>query len=452
MYYPQITVFMASQGINLSETFKLTKGQCYFSPNGRYVANASQFRLVVREFETLQIVAVLTCIDTIDKVAWAPNSKSILSSSFKRGVSQLWTLQNSVCASKLDEGSSGLVDALWCPDSKQILTWSEFGVRINVWSLNHKRVSYIQNPKLNSAGCIFYKKQAIVCERRDREDFISIFKYSDWTLTCNFKVSTDDMESCHVINDAILVCDSHLTPRYFVYDLKGSCHTKVDLYSNKLGVKCLAASSSEQFAAMGCYDATCKLLNSVTWSILKEWKHTADAVTKNTIVYVEEHSDSGSRFKIQDSTENFELPFVKANHDDQYLLVGVGIAIFSASGRFLATRCDSAPSVIWVWDMEDLSLSSLIVHQAPVVTLDWDPLHSKNKDEILAMCCNANHVYVWSTSGVLALKVPNCETLSGAGELGPIRNIAWSCKGNCLILKGDYHFCLCYFPSYGKSS
>lgn len=78
------------QGINLSETFKLTKDQCYFSPNGRYIANASQYRLVVREYETLQIVSVLTCIDTIDKVIWSPNSKMILTSSFKRSVSQVY--------------------------------------------------------------------------------------------------------------------------------------------------------------------------------------------------------------------------------------------------------------------------------------------------------------------------------------------------------------------------
>ena len=441
---------MASNGMNLSETFKLTKGQCYFSPNGRYIANSSQFRLVVREFETLQIVSVLTCIDSIDKIVWAPNSKTILSSCFKRGVSQIWTVQSSSCACKLEEGSSGLVDAVWCPDSKQLLTWSEFGVRINVWSLNHKTVSYIQNPKLNSAGCIFYKTFAVICERKGREDYINIFKYSDWTLMCNFKVNTDDLDSCNVVNDAILVCDTHLAPQYFVYDFKGSCLTKVLLYQNKLGVKCLSISLSEQFAALGCYDGTCKLLNSVTWSVLKEWKHSLDALSKNTIIYEEQCSESGSRFVIKESTESLELPYVKANHDDPYLLVGIGLAVFSTSGRYLATRCDAVPSVVWVWDMQDLSLISLVIHSSPVVTLCWDPLSPGDTDEVLAMCCNADHIYIWSCSGMLAVKVPNCETLSGAGELGPIRNISWSGKGNCLILKGDYHFCLCYFPDYCK--
>ena len=438
---------MTSKGINLSETFKLTKSQCFFSPNGRFIANASQFRLVIREFETLQIIGVLTCIDSIDKVIWSPNSTMVLTSCYKRGVSQIWSIQSSSCISKLDEGSSGLVDGTWCPDSKQVLTWSEFGVRINVWSLNHKRVSHIQNPKLNSNGCIFYDKKAIVCEQRDRVDYISVFKFSDWSLLCNFKVGTDDLDSVLVVNSSILASDSRFNPRYFVYSFDGSCIAKVDLYSNMLGVKFISASKSEQFAALGCYDGTCKLLNSVSWSILKEWKHDVDSVTPSTICYLEDFSESGSRFTIKDNKDDLILPFVKVNHDDAYLLVGVGLAKFSASGRYLATRCDSVPSAVWIWDMENLSLFSLAVHKCPVVAIEWDPVHTK--EDTLAMSCNTDHVYVWSVSGVLALKVPNCETLNGAGELGPIRSIDWSCKGNCLILKGDYHFCLCYFPNYG---
>jgi len=93
-----------------------------------------------------------------------------------------------------------------------------------------------------------------------------------------------------------------------------------------LGIKYVTQSVSEQFAALGCYDGTCKLLNSVTWSVLKEWKHTADAITKNTVLYNEESSANGSRFEIIDKDQGFQLPFLKAHHDDPYLLVGVGIA------------------------------------------------------------------------------------------------------------------------------
>lgn len=440
---------MTSKGMNISETFKLTKGQCAFSPNGRFIANASQFRLVIREFETLQIIGVLTCIDSIDKVVWSPNSAMVITSCFKRGVSQIWSVKHSSCISKLDEGSSGLVDTVWCPDSKQILTWSEFGVRINVWSLNHKQVSHIQNPKLNSNGCVFYNKKAIICEQRDRVDFISIFNYADWLLLCNFKVATDDLDNVLVVNNSILAFDSRFNPQYFVYSFDGSCIAKVDLYSNMLGVKIISASTSEQFVALGCFNGTCKLLNSISWSILKEWKHVVESVTPTTICYLEENSEGGSRFNIKVNKDDLILPFVKVNHDDAYLLVGIGLVKFSASGRFLATRCDSVPSAVWVWDMENLSLASLIVHKSPVVAMEWDPVHSKDKEETLAMSCNSDHIFVWSISGVLALQVPNCKTLNGAGELGPIRTIAWSCKGNCLILKGDYHFCLCYFPDYG---
>lgn len=349
----------------------------------------------------------------------------------------MWVVESSLCAAKLEEGSSGLSDSLWCPDSKQVLTWSEFGVRVNVWSLSHKRVSHIQYPKLLSAGCVFYGDYVVICERRDREDYISVFNYKDWKLHYNFKVSTEDLEKVYIVNGAVLLCDTHFNPSYCVYTLQGECVTKVELYKDMLGIKSVAASSNEQFVVLGCYDGTCKLVNSVTWSVLKEYKHAT--IPTDAVCYVEVEGEGGARFTIPDTPP--ALPLVKPHHDDQYLLVGVGLVKFSTSSRYLATRCDGAPNVVWIWDMEVLQLASTLVFRSPVICIEWS-------GDMLAMSCNSDKVYLWCCSGALAVSVPNCVTLNGAGELGPIRSIKWSCKGNCLVLKGDYHFCLCYFPNY----
>lgn len=409
----------------------------------RYIANASQFRLVLREFETLQIITVFTCIDTVDRVLWSKNSKLILTCCYKRNVSQVWSVDNTSWKSKLDEGSSGLIDALWCPDSKQILTWSEFGVRINVWSLKNKTVRHVQSPKLGSEGCKFTRSRVVIAETRDRQDHVSVFDLDSWNLLCNFKLHTEDMQSITVVNKSIFVCDTSFNPVYYCYSMEGQCLAKHQLYSNALGVKQLSLSPSNQFVALGCFDSKCRLVNSVTWSVIKDLKHSANSITTETVCYAEVESTSGSRYEV--ITGKFTLPQVKVNPDDPNLLLGVGLVAFSKSGRYIATRNDSSPGCVWIWSVEDLKLCALISHASPILTMEWDPANSIAEERI-AMTCNSDHVYMWSKDGALALKIPNCSTLNGAGELGPIRTIEWCERGNSLILKGDYHFSLCYFP------
>ena len=440
---------MSKGPINLSETFKLTKGQVFFSPDEKYVANASQYRLVVRDFETLQIANVYTCIDSIDLVKWSPNGKLILVSCYKRNVSQLWSIVKPGWKCKLDEGSSGLIDSLWCPDSAQILTWSEFDIRINVWSMSDKSVRHIQYPKLQSGGCKFYKNNAIIAERREDTDFVSVFNHKSWRLLCNFKAASVDMAFIEVINGSIFIGDIPLTAVYYAYSFKGECLSRIELYKGILGIKCHSLAQSEQFVALGCYDNSCKLVNAVTWSVLKNMKHDETSLTSETVCYKEvvTQNNSGSRYEIV-PPENFILPRAKTSFDDQYLLVGIGIAKFSSSGRFLATRTDFAPSLAWIWDLSLLKLVSVVAHESPIVCMEWEHAVRTQKSEYLAIGCNNDQVYLWNLSGVLALKIPNCSTLNGAGELGPIREISWSDQGNCLILKGDYHFCLSYFPQY----
>ena len=51
---------------------------------------------------------------------------------------------------KIDENIAGLVGAVWGPDSRHILTFSDFNLRVTIWSLmEEKVVGFIKNPKLN---------------------------------------------------------------------------------------------------------------------------------------------------------------------------------------------------------------------------------------------------------------------------------------------------------------
>ena len=47
-------------------------------------------------------------------------------------------------------------------------------------------------------------------------------------------------------------------------------------------------------------------------------------------------------------------------------LSGIGLAVFSSCGYFLATREDRMPAAIWIWSIKETRLHTVIVHKQPV--------------------------------------------------------------------------------------
>jgi WD40 repeat protein len=118
--------------MDFSELYKQTSGLVQFSPNARYIASAVQFRLIIRDAETLQILHLFTCIDNISQIAWSPNSQLIACCSFKLGATQIWSLLDPEWTARVDEGVGGLRRILFAPDSINLLAFSDFKV-VNAW-------------------------------------------------------------------------------------------------------------------------------------------------------------------------------------------------------------------------------------------------------------------------------------------------------------------------------
>ena len=52
--------------MNFSDLFKQTNLLCEFSPNGKYLANVVQFRVIIRDINSLEITNLYTCLDTVN--------------------------------------------------------------------------------------------------------------------------------------------------------------------------------------------------------------------------------------------------------------------------------------------------------------------------------------------------------------------------------------------------
>ncbi|NWU85876.1 WRP73 protein, partial [Onychorhynchus coronatus] len=442
--------------MNFSEPFKLSGLLARFSPDGQCLASCVQHRLVVRDVSSLQVRQLYTCLDQIQYIEWSSDSLFILCAMYKRGIVQVWSLEQPDWHCKIDEGSAGLVASCWSPDGRHILNTTEFHLRITVWSLCTKSVSYIKYPKACQQGVVFTKdgRYMAVAERRDCKDFISIFVCSNWQLLRHFDTETQDLFGIEwAPNGCVLAAwDSCLEYKLLLYSLDGRLLSSYRAYEWPLGIKSVAWSPSSQFLAIGSFDEKVRILNHVTWKKITEFEHPATIASKKTTVYKEvEKSPSveteklsfsrtralaGSAFSTQSKYEISQVPvslqYIKPVADRANPKVGVGMLAFSADNCFLATKNDNSPNAVWIWDVRRLKLLVVLEQLCPVQCVRWEPRRPR-----LALCTASARLCLWAPGGCVAVQLPR------EGDI-QIMSLSWHCSGDSMVLLSKDNFCVCY--------
>ncbi|XP_030278015.1 WD repeat-containing protein WRAP73 [Sparus aurata] len=444
--------------MNFSEVFKQSNQLCKVSPDGKYLATCVQYRLVVRDMSTLQILQLYTCLDQISHMDWSSDSLFILCAMYKRGLVQVWSLEQPDWHCKIDEGSIGLLSSRWSPDGRHILNTTEFHLRITVWSLCTKAVSYIKYPKACQKGIDFSRDGCYMAlaERRDCKDYVSVFVCDDWHLLRHFETETQDLGGLEWSpNGCVLaVWDSCLEYKVLLYSLDGRLLSTYSAYEWSLGVKTVTWSPSSQFLAIGSYDEKVRVLNHITWKKITQFEHPATINNTKAVVYKEVErrpavgADDLSLHNITIGTTLFntqskyeicpppvQIPVVKPDPDRANPKIGVSTLAFSSDSRYLATKNDNMASVVWVWDMQNMSLEAVLEQCSAVRCFQWDPRRPR-----LALCTGNSKLYLWSPAGCVSVEVPT----EGGFQ---VQSLNWHCSGDSLILLGKEQLCLCYMDT-----
>uniref|UniRef100_A0A8C0CBE6 WD repeat containing, antisense to TP73 n=1 Tax=Balaenoptera musculus TaxID=9771 RepID=A0A8C0CBE6_BALMU len=422
-------------------------------------ASCVQYRLVVRDANTLQICQLYTCLDQIQHVEWSADSLFILCALYKRGLVQVWSLEQPEWHCKIDEGSAGLVASCWSPDGRHILNTTEFHLRITVWSLCTKSVSYIKYPKACQQGITFTRdgRYLALAERRDCKDYVSILVCSDWQLLRHFDTDTQDLAGIEwAPNGCVLAAwDSCLEYKILLYSLDGRLLSTFCAYEWSLGIKSVAWSPSSQFLAVGSYDGKVRILNHVTWKMITEFGHPATINNPKIVVYKEAEKSpplvlgrlafpppraaagplSSTESKYEVASVPVSLQTLKPAPDRANPRIGIGAMAFSPDSCFLATRSDSVPTAVWIWDIQKLRLLAALEQLSAVRCFQWDPRQAR-----LAICTGGSKVYLWSPAGCVSVQVP------GEGDF-QVLSLCWHLSGDSLALLSKDHFCLCFLET-----
>ena len=83
----------------------------------------------------------------MSSLIWSPDSHYLMVVIRKRSTIVIKSISDNEWMSKIEQGLAGLSEAFWLPDSAHIAAISEFKLKMTIYSLIDKSISYISNPK-----------------------------------------------------------------------------------------------------------------------------------------------------------------------------------------------------------------------------------------------------------------------------------------------------------------
>ena len=396
------------------------------SPDGAYLAVTLGVRVTVLSVPAQQEVAAFVCLDDPQHVEWSPDSTLLLTAMYRRRAVQLWSVEQPEWRGRIDESEIGLAAARWAPSSRHVLTTAELSLRVTVWSLVDKHVSYIKYMKDMPGGVTFSPdgQYMAVVERRGCTDHVSLFSTAGWQLIKHLATVGQDVAGLAWCphSERFCVWAGLQQCRVAVYDLTGRQLAELKLADSPLGVSSVHWCRTGQLLAVTGHDDKVHLVSDVTWRRLTSLQHSTTVRAADTVhVYREHHTTlEGFRLDLARAAGSDGVTDVSYELDPRRPVVlrhpksaggdtagragqqGVSRALFSPDNRYLATRWDATPECIWIWSTATLSLHTLLIQRAAVRDLVWSPCGSR-----LALCTGGRYLFLWSPEQSSTCRAPS---------------------------------------------
>ncbi|CAN0372434.1 unnamed protein product, partial [Ectocarpus sp. 8 AP-2014] len=87
------------------------------------------------------------CLDKIEALEWASDSDLLLCAMYKRSLVEVMSVARPDWQCRIREGLAGMVKALWAPDARHVVTFSDFSLHMSVWSLSTRQLHTVRQPK-----------------------------------------------------------------------------------------------------------------------------------------------------------------------------------------------------------------------------------------------------------------------------------------------------------------
>ncbi|KAG8887832.1 hypothetical protein FRB98_008904 [Tulasnella sp. 332] len=412
--------------MDFTEPYKQTHSLVAFSPGAQFILTAVQDRLIVRRADTFQVArtwlvdnspsATASIMSTsrpkpstvihcppdayISHIAWSPDSEYLFAACVKRGVINVYKIRDEEWDCRIEAGAEGLVKVEWAPDGRSLVCFSQWGLRVTIWSLITGSATHIQFPKHPDKGYAFRKdgRYFILAERHKSKDTLSVYDAVEGYKLARYKL--------HIFS---LV--GHL--------LKTFTLPEPDIAMG-LGIRAVCWHPSGGFLAIGGWDDKVYILRSTTWDVM---------VTFELMARI----PSGTYPLLQMSRPDPAKPHPKS---------GLAQLEWNVDGSLLLARFDQSPTTLHVFAFPTSSLSnkprlrSILIHNQPVLHARWDPVQST----MFAACCGGGAVYTWD--GGAGDEMAEC--IGVPTKEFKVMDIRWSPDGRGMALMDVEAFCCAF--------
>lgn len=421
-----------------------------FSPDNQLLAVTNGTKIIIKSLPTLENIQVFSFPDQVSYIEFSPDSKHILAVMSKKNMVEARSISEEDWLCKIEDNLCGLIHAKWAPDSRHIITFSDFQLKASIYSLVDKTIMHIKYPKFPDKGISFSNdgKFMALAERREAKDFVGIYYCGTWKLVNHFQTETYDLSdiSWSPDNNVIIVWETLLEYKILAYCPATGLIAKFQPYQSALGIKTVNFNKSGEFLSIGSYDEKMRLLNCLTWKLIIECDHQISSNTSEDIlpnIFKEEefvettfkNPKKSSQYIKKEYNNSFKIPCIKVPSDKPNPQLGVGLTEWSHDGQFIASRNDNMPSSVWIWEIQNLSLIAILVHLQQIKNFSWSP----NKNE-LAICTGNGKIFFWSPEGAYVCDVPY------EGRNFSVHNLKWSFDGNYIMVL-DKNECVIVYPN-----
>jgi WD40 repeat protein len=320
-----------------------------------------------------------------------------------------WDLFDETWSATISNGSGGMgkiVNAEFGRTEDEVLIFSDFGSKVTVWLLQTRRTIEIRHPKFASAKGFGYRSNGGVfalLSRPGAQDVLTLHTPGAYALMTTTMLPTTDAQGLKWSVDGrwIAVWDTpSIGYKIYIYTADGYLYRT---YSGDtaealqgLGVKSLEWSPGGDCIAIGGHDRRVTLLSSRTFSPIMFLDHTVTIqLTEGHTVWEEQVSASSQRSYIAVS-QPLTPPTASPATSDQTIKTGMSIMSFNSEGSRFATRDDTAPTTVWLWDLSKLAACAVLIQHSPVKHMSWHPTVSS----LLLIQCSHDEsiVYIYDTS------------------------------------------------------
>ncbi|KAI0199668.1 hypothetical protein F4808DRAFT_451289 [Astrocystis sublimbata] len=391
------------------------------SPNGEYVATLLPNSIVVRSIASLSIIRTLklppdvSC--AVTAFVWSPSSTRVLVAVADRfhvfsapsgdfhGLVQI----PQPLAPKPAFVTFGATD-------DEVCVFSPFGIKLTTVNLASSKAVEINNPKFFNAaaasrGYSFRPgtRHLALLTRTTGKDMVSIHPAGTRELQRSWCPDTVDAQGLAWTPDGrwlvvwdspahgtrVLLCthDGHVF-RDWRGDISSSAFGDMDQYGP--GVKLLAFSPNGRYTAVTAGSNRISILNDRLVEAVR-LQHVTTVEPKQTLQIWQENIDvrPGQRTipSFIKATQALSPPGLSPTSvlDVRH---GCNLAIFDSSSSLLASRLESAPSTVWIWDVPTSELRAVLMYHASVTKVEWHP----SQPELLLVRCEgegSSLVSVW---------------------------------------------------------